>query len=417
MSGANFPPAARFKLREGTLNHPRDLIGRTLQGRFVIIDVLGEGAMGIVYRGFDEVTLEEVAVKVLQPGLADQPEVVARFHREAAAARRVVHEGSVKVRGRGQEDGVHFIVMELLHGQSLGSLLAATGRLTEARAARIVADLCLALSVAHERGVIHRDIKPDNVMLIEGGDAMGERVKLLDFGIAKPASRPAGAIEDSFTSGEDTRYGALVGTPEYMAPEQCASCEIDHRADIYACGVMLYRMVTGRVPFEGDCPFQVCRMHLLRDPTPPREIVPWLRPAMEAVIEKAMCKAPSGRYQTAAELRDALRLLLIEDEDTDPSDPELPNREVHALSQAPSTPPVDVVALPPPPLEAALVKAIPTPPPLPRVAPRATPRRLSRPRYPARKARASYGRMIALGAALGAGVGSLVILLLPLLQP
>src|ERR1700722_7796135 len=133
--------------------------------------------MGVVYRGFDDATLNEVAIKVLQPSLAGHEELVARFHREAAATKRVDHEGTVRVLGRGCEEGLYFLVMELLHGQSLAAVLTETHRLSEGRAARIVVQLCGALAVAHERGVVHRDVKPENIMVVEGGVALGERVK------------------------------------------------------------------------------------------------------------------------------------------------------------------------------------------------------------------------------------------------
>ncbi len=290
------------------MNTPHDLIGRKLDGRFVITDLLGEGAMGVVYRAFDDSTLDEVAIKVLLPSLAVHEEVVTRFHREASAARRVDHEGSVRVLGRGTEGGLHYLVMELLHGKSLASVLAAELRLSEGRALRLVIQLCGALAVAHERNVVHRDIKPENIMVIEGGGQLGERLKLLDFGIAKRLapgpSRPSG-IEDSFNNGEETRNGALIGTPEYMAPEQCMGCDVDARTDLYACGVLLYRMVTGQVPFDGTDahPFELCQRHIADVPTPPSKIMPGLTPAVEAIILKLLRKAPSERYQSAVELR------------------------------------------------------------------------------------------------------------------
>jgi serine/threonine protein kinase len=294
----------------------QELIGRTLQGKFVITDVLGEGAMGVVYRGFDDTTLDEVAIKVLQPGLAGNAELVSRFHREAAATRRVDHEGTVRVLGRGCEAGLYFLVMELLHGTSLAAVLTEAQRVSEGRAARLVIQLCGALAVAHARGVVHRDVKPENIMVIEGGAGLGERVKLLDFGIAKRMTSPdaqlPSTVEDSFTAGDETRAGALIGTPEYMAPEQCMGRDVDARTDLYACGVLLYRMVTGQVPFDGRDvhPFELCQRHIGEDPTPPREICSWISEAMEAIILKALSKAPDARYQSAKELETALGVVL-----------------------------------------------------------------------------------------------------------
>jgi serine/threonine protein kinase len=216
------------------------------------------------------------------------------------------------VLGRGCEAGLYYLVMELLHGKSLASVLTESPHLPEGRAARLVIQLCGALDVAHGRGVVHRDIKPDNIMLIDGGDQVGERVKLLDFGIAKRIVEADQRVEDSFSSGADTRYGALLGTPEYMAPEQCMGRDVDRRTDVYACGVLLYRMVTGQVPFDGTNahPFELCQRHIGEDPAPPRALAPWIRPDMEAIILKALAKAPDARQQSAAELRDELIRLL-----------------------------------------------------------------------------------------------------------
>jgi eukaryotic-like serine/threonine-protein kinase len=286
----------------------QDLIGRTLQGRFVIADQLGEGGMGIVFRGLDELTMGEVAIKVLQPELAVHDEIVARFYREATAARRVDHEGAVRVLGRGNEGGLHFLVMELLAGQSLAAVLAETPALPPARAARILAQLCGALAVAHERGVVHRDVKPENIMVAPSAGVLGERVKLLDFGVAKPMPRLPSmpSYEDSFNMDVVTTCGALVGTPEYMAPEQCRGQAVDARTDLYACGVLLYRMMTGRVPFDGVHPLELCQRHLGEAPRSPREIAPWVAPEIEAIILKALQKSPADRYQSATELRDAV---------------------------------------------------------------------------------------------------------------
>jgi serine/threonine-protein kinase len=200
--------------------------------------------------------------------------------------------------------------MELLHGRILGAVLAEAGRLSEARAARLVIQLCGALQVAHERGVVHRDIKPDNVMVIED-EQLGERIKLLDFGIAKGLGK-GDRVEDSLNSGCETRYGALIGTPEYMAPEQCMGRDVDERTDVYACGVLLYRMLTGRVPFDGTGahPFELCQRHIGEEPAPPRALAPWIRPEMEAVVLKALRKAPEERHQSAAELSAELTAVL-----------------------------------------------------------------------------------------------------------
>jgi serine/threonine-protein kinase len=281
------------------MHAPQDLIGKKLQGKLVITDLLGEGAMGIVYRGFDEVAQRAVAVKVLQPQLAMYPELVVRFYREGAAARRVDHESAVCFLDKGEDAGLHFLVMELLEGRSLSAVLEAERRIGQVRAARVLIQICDVLAAAHERGVVHRDLKPDNVMV--SGSPDGEHVKLLDFGIAKRVG-PAG-IEDSFSTAELTGCGALIGTPEYMSPEQCRGLDVDARSDVYACGVLLYRLVTGRVPFTADHPLEVCQLHLGEPPRPPSLVVPGIHPAIEAVILEALQKDPNARPQSAGAMR------------------------------------------------------------------------------------------------------------------
>ena len=409
----------------------QDLIGRTIHGRFTITDVLGEGAMGVVYRAFDDEGLDEVAVKVLLPGHATSPDLLSRFQREGAAARRVDHEGAVRVIGRGCEAGIHYLVMELVDGVALADLLERERRFSEARAARIVYQLAGALAVAHERGVIHRDIKPANVMVLRGSTAsgaeIGERVKLVDFGIAKPMAgasySPAGPFEDSFESGSTTQVGALLGTPEYMAPEQCMSGPVDARTDVYACGAMLYRMVVGHSPFglgEED-PFMICRRQIEDDPAPPRSIVPELSPGLERVILKALSKAPSERQQSATELRRELSEALSALER--PAASRFQSLSSTVVMEAPPAYGAPSVALPHPrPLPAndsqqdlsfaATVLDAPSPasvaappPPAPLVlapAPRSSRRHLW---------------IIALAALVGAGIGTLLTALSPFARP
>ena len=330
---------------------PQDLIGRILQGRFTITDLLGEGSMGIVYRGLDAQEGREVAIKVLQPALACHPEVVTRFYREGSAARRIEHANTVRFLGQGEDAGVHFLVMELLQGRSLAEVAEAEPRLGQARAARLLLQICDALEVAHARGIVHRDLKPENVMVLGApDDLVGENAKLLDFGIAKRAfadpSRPAGT-EDSFNMEELTQYGALIGTPEYMAPEQCRGAAVDARTDIYACGVMLYRLVTGRVPFWAEHPLEICQLHLGEIPRRPSALVPGIHPAIEAVILQAMSKEPDARQQSVVALRAQLEraLDLIATEEAEPTE----------TLERPTLAPVAPVApvAPPPPIAVA----------------------------------------------------------------
>ncbi len=428
------------------MNTAQDLIGHTLHGKFVITDVLGEGAMGIVYRGFDDATLDEVAIKVLQPSLSGNDEVVRRFQGEAAATRRVDHESTVRVLGRGCEAGLYYLVMELLHGKSLASVLTESRQIPEGRAARLVIQLCGALDVAHGRGVVHRDIKPDNIMLIDGGSQVGERVKLLDFGIAKRIAQADQRVEDSFSAGAETRYGALLGTPEYMAPEQCMGRDVDQRTDVYACGVLLYRMVTGQVPFDGTNahPFELCQRHIGEDPAPPHTLAPWIRPDMEAIILKALCKAPDARQQSAAELRDELVRLVaaVEAIEVERTERFIVEDLVHAddaarveaelaapvvIAEAPSAglptltldddPPSDhdpiLVATPVIPAEPL---ELPAPPVVAVVEDRHTPLPSTRLRRGAVGRLQSYLPTVALAAVVGAGLGSLLVALAPFVQ-
>jgi serine/threonine protein kinase len=303
------------------------LLGRTLENRFVLVDVLGEGAMSVVYRGFELECLTEIAVKVLRPELATDARLLRRFHREATLAERVGHANVVRIWSHGQDGDLHYIVMELCSGRSLGKVLEAEGPLNQARAANLVVQLCGALAVAHQRGLVHRDIKPDNIMVIDAGARLGERVKLVDFGFAREHVRqrcPGGAAQACDEGNDLTVAGSLVGTPFYMAPEQCAGlAQIDARADIYACGVVLFEMVTGQRPFNGVDVLDVCRAHL-HGPVPgARSLVPWVVPKLECVIEKALAKAPCDRFQSAEELRVALVDVLdcILEAELDPTQP------------------------------------------------------------------------------------------------
>ena len=302
-----------------------DLIGRTLKGKFQITSHLGEGAMGSVYKGVELETGRDVAVKVMHPGLMKEPGMLSRFRREATAMRRVRHPNAVEVFAHGVEDGLVFLVMELVKGADLAEHLHAERRLAPHRAVRIVADVCGALAEAHAHGVVHRDIKPENVMVDpENGDV----AKLIDFGIAKPTSLFAGddgssederSMDDSIpdevhlASGFDlTSAGTLVGSPGYMAPEQWSSSAVDARTDLYACGVLLYELVTGRLPFEDTNPFMVAARQLREQPVAPHKLNSGVLPSLSAIILRALRPAPEERFQSAAEMRDTLCLHLVE---------------------------------------------------------------------------------------------------------
>lgn len=300
-----------------------DLIGRTLEGTLEITERLGEGAMGTVYRAVDTATGQELAVKIMHAARMREPGMLLRFRREATAMRRVRHPNAVMVVSHGVDQGLVYLAMELVHGVDLADHLAAEERLAPERAARIVADVCSALAEAHAHGVIHRDVKPENIML---GGASGETVKLIDFGIAKPTALLAGddiadepSIRDSIPDDVDlidrhelTTAGMLIGSPGYMAPEQWSSSAVDARTDVYACGVLLYQLVTGRLPFEDANPFMVAQRQRCEEPRAPHELCHEVPLSLSSIILRAMAPAREARWQTASEMRDALRAFLIE---------------------------------------------------------------------------------------------------------
>jgi eukaryotic-like serine/threonine-protein kinase len=279
----------------------KSLIGRTLCHRYELCELLGEGAMGAVFRAKALGRAEHVAVKVLWPHLASDTALRARFEREAHVARRVGNANTVQVFEQGEEaDGTVFFVMELVSGRSLLDALTEVKRMPEARAARILAQVCNALAAAHARGIVHRDVKAENVMLL--GMPGHEEVKLLDFGVAKQVTRTDGEASQPVL----TMCGALIGTPGYMAPELWRGEPLDPTTDVYACGALLYELVTGELPFPGDNVMRVWQQHELEAPRAPRERAVDLSEAMEAVILKALSKRREDRQQSALELRSEL---------------------------------------------------------------------------------------------------------------
>lgn len=272
--------------------------GQTV-GRYQIIEPLGVGGMATVYKAFQPSLEREVALKVLRPGFADDAEFFQRFQREARSIARLRHPNIVQVFDFEPIDGRYILAMEFLEGGTLKervTALAAKGeRLSHDETARIVGEVAAALSYGHEIGIIHRDVKPSNVML-----ASRDRAVVTDFGIAK------------IMGGEgQTQTGVGIGTPEYMAPEQGTGAGVDHRADIYSLGVMAYEMLTGRVPFIADTPLAIVLAHM-RDPLPlPSTVDPTVPAAAERVLMKALAKEAKDRHASATEFADALRIALI----------------------------------------------------------------------------------------------------------
>jgi eukaryotic-like serine/threonine-protein kinase len=277
------------------------LVGETLSDKYRIDEFLSHGGMGTVYRGTHILMDKTVAIKVLHPSLAADDKIVARFSREARAASRISHPHALNVTDFGEsQNGVVFLVMEYLHGRTLKQVIHEEGPMPLARVVEIIRQVCGALDAAHSEGVVHRDLKSDNIMLIDVGG--GDWAKVLDFGIAK-IQEPVGSAKDSAL----TSPNLIIGTPQYMSPEQCSQAsELDARSDIYSLGVILYELLVGHVPFTGESPTAVMMKHL-QEPAPSvldeRKDVP---AAVGRVVARSMAKRPEDRYQSAGELAEAL---------------------------------------------------------------------------------------------------------------
>jgi len=257
--------------------------------RYAIERPIARGGMAEVYLARDQYLDRWVAVKILFPEFARDPSFVERFRREAQSAAMLNHPNIVGVYDYGQQSGSYFIVMEYVEGRSLRDILHDEGPLPAMTAARITAETAAALDFAHRHGVIHRDIKPGNVLITQSG-----KVKVADFGIA---ANPTDAKQGL------TQTGAVIGTATYFSPEQAQGYQVDGRTDVYALGVVLYEMLTGRAPFTGESPVAVAMKHVREQPVPPSQYVPDLPPDLERIVLKAMAKDLATRYQSAEELR------------------------------------------------------------------------------------------------------------------
>jgi serine/threonine protein kinase len=283
-------------------------IGDVVAGKYRLLDIIGEGGMGVVYLAEHNLIEKRVALKVLRAEYSSKPEVVGRFQQEAISASRIKHPNVLDVFDFGKlEDGSFFLAMEYLQGRDLAGELTETTTLQPDRVLRIALQMTRALAAAHTRGVVHRDLKPENVFLhqTEDGD---EIVKIVDFGIAQLKGKEENA-EGAERRRRLTRTGMIFGTPEYMSPEQAAGRSVDLRSDIYAVGVMLYEMFTGAVPFTGTSFMAVLSAHLTQTVPPMRRYFPELSisPELEAAVMRALEKEPDARFQSMRELATALQ--------------------------------------------------------------------------------------------------------------
>ncbi len=275
-------------------------VGRVLGGRYQLDQVIGSGGMGEIYRARRLHIGDTVAVKVLRPDVIENEKTRQRFYREARAAAMLHHPNAVVIHDFGEDtDGTAYIVMELLTGRSLRKLLVDDGTVNPRRAYGVIKQACAALDAGHRNGIVHRDIKPDNIYLLDAHQDE-DLIKILDFGIAKLHDKALDTL--SIEEQRLTNVGTVIGTPHYMSPEQCQGEEADARSDIYSLGIVLYEMLTGVVPFVAKTPTGVAIKHVTEQPRPLRELNPSLSPAIENAVLRALEKNPNSRPQTAIEL-------------------------------------------------------------------------------------------------------------------
>ena len=261
---------------------------RLYSHRYQVTHLIARGGMAMVYRAQDTLLNRAVALKILYPELSEDPLFVERFRREAQAAANLSHPNIVPVFDWGEDGETYFIVMELVDGVSLAEMLRNSVTLTAARSAQIVAQVAAALGYAHRMGVVHRDVKPGNILITRDG-----QVKVTDFGIAQAVSS-----EDHLAE-----VGSVMGTATYFSPEQAEGAAVDGRSDVYSLGVVLYEMLVGRPPFVGDTPVEVSSQHVHNAVPPMTQFSANVPKDLEAIVMEALGKSPSNRYQSADELR------------------------------------------------------------------------------------------------------------------
>ena len=261
-----------------------------IHGKYQILDELGRGGMGIVYRARQTSLDRIVAVKMLPRDLAQNTEFVQRFRQEAVIIARLDHPNIIRVHDIEECDDTFYIIMEYVDGEALQRSMLRLNRLPEIQAIELTVQTALALHYAHSCGIVHRDIKPDNIMITKD-----DQVKVMDFGIARLAE-----------SDLRTQTGVSMGTPKYMSPEQAAGRKIDGRSDLYSLGIVLYAMITGRLPFESDSPIGIAIMHIQDQPPKPSSFYPEINEVIEQIILRCIRKDPAERHSTGMELADTL---------------------------------------------------------------------------------------------------------------
>ena len=266
-------------------------MSKLLAGRYELIEKIGEGGMAVVYKARCRLLNRYVAIKILRPEFTKDVQFVENFKRESQAAAGLQHPNIVSVYDVGKEGNIHFIVMELIDGRPLSDIIEERAPMDYKTSIELIKQVASALSVAHRNHIIHRDVKPHNIMITKDGMA-----KLADFGIAK-------AVSDSTLATETSK---VIGSVHYFSPEQARGAYVDERSDIYSLGIVLYEMLTGQVPFDGDNPVQVALMHINEEITPPSELVPGIPPALEKLVMKATDKYQSNRYKSADEFLEDL---------------------------------------------------------------------------------------------------------------